>query len=158
MWQLQRLEKGKVIEESHMRNRQLICAWAYEKGQKDTIIEKVVENGKTYFEVKDYSKLRTLFGELLMIIQKIKSEGDFAAGSKLVEDYGVQVDPIIHAEVLERIAPLNIPPYSGFVNPILTPVKNGEGEITDINVTYAKSFEGQMLNYAKKYSFLPDYN
>jgi len=158
MWQLQRLEMGKDVEEAHMRNRQLISQWAYEQGKKDNIIEKVIEGGKTYFEVRDYTALRALFGKLLRKIQKIKSEGDFEAGKSLVETYGVKVDPELHEEVLRRVKPLDIAPYSGFVNPILEPIKNDVGEIVDFEVRYAESFADQMMDYAKRYSFLPDNN
>ena len=158
MTQLIRLEPGAVIEESHMRNRQLVAAWAFEKGQKDKVIEKIVKDGKTYFVVKDYDKLRSIFGELLMIIQKIKSEGDYKAGKVLIEKYGVQVDQAIHKEVLARVSKLNIAPYGGFINPKLVPVTNEKGEITDIKVEYPKDFTEQMLDYGKRYSFLPDEN
>ncbi|PJA07887.1 MAG: dihydrofolate reductase [Flavobacteriales bacterium CG_4_10_14_0_2_um_filter_32_8] len=158
MTQLIRLEPGAIIEEAHMRNRQLVAAWAFEKGQKDNVIEKMVKDGKTYFVVKDYEKLRSIFGELLMIIQKIKSEGDYKAGKVLVENYGVQVDQALHKEVLARVAKLNIAPYGGFINPKLVPITNAKGEITDIKVEYPKDFTEQMLDYAKRYSFLPDEN
>ena len=158
MVQLRRIEPGAVIEEAHMRNRQLVAAWAMERGAEDNVIEKVVKDGKTYFVVNDYDKLRTIFGELLMIIQKITSEGDYQAGKDLVENYGVQVDQTIHAEVLKRSEKLNIPAYGGFINPVLVPVTNEAGEITDIKVTYPDDFTKQMLDYAKRYSFLPDNN
>ncbi len=156
MTQLMRLEEGADIEEAHMRNRQLVAAWAFEKGAKDNVIEKVVKDGKTYFKINDYEKLRGLFGDLLKEIQRIKSEGDFEAGRDLVENYGVKVDQAIHKEVLERVKPLNIAPYGGFINPTITPVMDGE-EITDFTITY-KEFDEQMLDYAKQYSYLPDYN
>jgi len=156
--QLMRLEPGAVIEEAHMRNRQLVAAWAMEKGKKDNVIEKKMKDGKTYFVVNDYDKLRTLFGELLMIIQKIKSEGDYKAGKNLVETYGVQVDQALHKEVLARVEKLNIAPYGGFINPKLVPVTNKAGEITDIKVTYPDDFTNQMLDYAKNHSFLPSEN
>ena len=149
---------GDVIEEAHMRNRQLNAAWAMEQGAADNVIEKVTKEGKTYFVVNDYDKLRLIFGDLLMLIQKIKSEGDYQAGKDLVENYGVQVDQAIHAEVLERVEKLNIAPYGGFINPKLVPEMNEAGEITDIKVTYPDDFETQMLNYAKNYSFLPSKN
>lgn len=154
MTQLQRLELGQSIQEEHMQNRQLVAKWAYEKGQKDKVIEKVVENGKTYFVVRDYKKLRVLFGDLLKEIQRIKSEGDFKAGQLLVDNYGVKVDYALHKEVLERVKPLNIAPYSGFVNPTLVPIKNSKGEITDVKVSYNMNFVEQMLHYGKNYSFL----
>lgn len=156
--QLQRLELGAVLEEAHMRNRQLVAAWAYEKGMDDNVIEKKVKDGKTYFVVNDYEKLRALFGELLMIIQKIKSEGDYQAGRDLVENYGVQVDQELHKEVLARVEKLNIAPYGGFINPKLVPEMDENGEIKDIKVTYPDDFTQQMLDYAKNYSFLPNDN
>lgn len=158
MVQLRRLEPGAVIEEAHMRNRQLVAAWAFEKGAPDNVVEKIVKDGKTYFVVNDYDKLRGIFGELLMIIQKIKSEGDYQAGKDLVENYGVQVDQEIHKEVLARVEKLKIASYGGFINPVLVPVKNDAGEITDIQVTYPDDFSAQMLDYAKRYSFLPENN
>jgi dipeptidyl-peptidase-3 len=153
MLQLRRLEPGKVIEESHMRNRQLVAGWCYEKGKAENVIEKVVEDGKTYFVVNDYEKLRVLFGDLLREIQRIKSQGDYEAGRALVENYGVQVDPELHQEVLDRAEKLNIAPYGGFINPRLVPVMEGE-EIIDVKVEYPEDFTEQMLEYAKNYSFL----
>ena len=158
MAQLRRLEPGAVIEEAHMRNRQLVASWAYEKGQPENVIEKKIVDGKTYFVVNDFEKLRALFGELLMIIQKIKSEGDYEAGKNLVETYGVQVDQDIHREVLERSEKLNIAPYGGFINPKLVPQTNENGEITDIVVEYPNDFATQMLEYSKNYGFLPEEN
>ena len=155
--QMQRLKLGDEIEEAHMRNRQLNAAWVFEKGMKDGVIIKEKRNGKTYFDIKDYQKLRVLFGELLKEIQRIKSEGDYEAGKHLVETYGVKVDPEIHAEVLERVKPLGIAPYGGFVNPKIVPVMNDNGEITEFKIEY-QGFAEQMLDYAKRYSFLPDYN
>ena len=154
MTQLQRLELGQNLQEEQMQNRQLVAKWVYEKGRKDKVIEKIVKDGKTYFVVRDYQKLRTLFGDLLREIQRIKSEGDFKAGQALVDNYGVKVDYALHKEVLNRVKPLNIAPYSGFVNPTLVPVRNKKGEITDIKISYDKTFVGQMLEYGKKYSFL----
>lgn len=146
MTQLVRIELGKNIEEEHMQNRQLVAAWVMEKGASENVIEKVVRDGKTYFNINDYTKLRMLFGELLKEIQRIKSEGDFEAGKALVENYGVKVDQDLHKEVLERVKPLDIAPYSGFVNPVLVPVKNDAGEIIDIKIEYPKSFIEQMLD------------
>lgn len=154
MVQLRRLNQGDIVEEAHMRNRQMIAHWSYEKGQADNVIEKKVVEGKTYYIVNDYDKLRELFGELLKEIQRIKSEGDYEAGKNLVETYGVQVDPAIHAEVLERAEKLNIAPYGGFINPRLVPVTDGNGEITDITVEYPDDFTAQMLEYGEKYGFL----
>jgi len=154
MAQLRRLEVGADIEEAHMRNRQLVAAWAYEKGLDQKVIEKVTREGKTYYDIKDYLALRIIFGELLKEIQRIKSEGDYAAGKALVEDYGVKVDPEIHSEVLDRSLALNIPPYNGFINPILEPVKDEEGHITDIKISQPKSLQDQMFYYSKNYGFL----
>lgn len=155
MVQLVRLDLGANIEEAHMRNRQWVSAWVYEKGKKDNVIEMITRNGKTYFNITDYNKLHDLFGQLLKEVQRIKSEGDFEAGKALVENYGVKVDQKIHAEVLERNKQFTDAPYSGFVNPILVPKKNAKGEIIAINVEQPKSFATQMLNYSKNYSFLP---
>jgi dipeptidyl-peptidase-3 len=158
MIQLTRLpENENQLEESHMRNRQMIAAWVYENGKKDNVIENVMENGKTYFVVKDYNKLRTLFGQLLREVQRIKSEGDYKAGSELVETYGVKVDPALHKEVLDRYRKLNIAPYKGFIQPKLVPVMNGE-TITDVKIEYPMDFTKQMMEYAKQYSFLPIVN
>jgi dipeptidyl-peptidase-3 len=152
--QLRRIKPGDDIEEAHMRNRQLIAVWAYEKGQPDNVIEKIVENGKTYFVINDYEALRELFGQLLREIQRIKSEGDYEAASALVETYGVKVDQALHQEVLERIAPLNVAPYSGFIHPKYQLVEEN-GEIVDVKIEYQDDFVGQMLDYEKNYSFLP---
>ncbi len=154
MTQLQRLEVGKQIEEEHMQNRQLVAAWVFEKGAKDKVIEKVEKDGKTYYNINDYNKLRVLFGDLLREIQRIKSEGDYQAGKNLVETYGVKVDQALHKEVLDRVAPLDLAPYSGFVYPTFVPVKNDQGEITDIKIENKQSFVEQMLYYAKQYSTL----
>ena len=152
--QLQRLELGKKVEEEHMQNRQLVCNWVFEKGAKDNVIVKVVKNGKTYYDIKDYQKMRVLLGELLRDIQRITSEGDYNAGKKLVETYGVKVNAKIHQEVLDRVKPLDIAPYNGFVNPIFVPVTDAKGEIIDIKIENTQSFEEQMLYYGKKYGFL----
>lgn len=146
--QLQRIEPGEVIEEDHMRNRQLVALWAYEHGKGNNIIERVLRNGKTYFVVRDYNALRKLFGELLREVQRIKSEGDYEAGKALVESYGVNVDQGIHHEVLDRVKKLDIPPYAGFINPDLEPVMEGD-TITDIRVQYPMDFAQQMLRYGK---------
>ncbi len=154
MLQLNRLNPGENVEESHMRNRQLIAAWAMDKGQKDKVIEKIVKNGKTFFHINDYEKLRNLFGQLLKEIQRIKSEGDYAAATALVETYGVKVDQALLIEVKERFKKLNIAPYKGFIQPKLIPVMKGE-EIIDVKVEYPNNFAEQMLEYGKTYSFLP---
>ncbi|MFV8226433.1 dipeptidyl-peptidase 3 family protein [Christiangramia aquimixticola] len=156
MTQLVRIEPGEDIEEAHMRNRQWVSAWVFEKGKEEGVIEKVKKDGKTYFDIKDYQKLRKLFGELLKETQRIKSEGDFEAAKALVETYGVKVDQDIHKEVLERNAQFKSAPYSGFVNPVLVPELDENGEIVTIKVTQPESFEGQMMEYAKKYSFLTE--
>lgn len=155
--QLRRLEIGHNLEEAHMRNRQLNSKWAYEMGKKDNVIEKIVKDGKTYFVINDYQKLRELFGQLLREIQKIKSEGDYQAADKLVQTYGVKVDPELHREVLGRYAKLNSSPYSGFINPRLVPVMDGEN-IVDVKVEYPNDFTKQMLEYAEDYAFLPNLN
>jgi len=155
--QLRRLKLGDDIQESHMRNRQLIGNWAFEKGKADNVIEKKMKDGKSYFVINDYKKLRKLFGDLLKEIQRIKSEGDFAAGKHLIETYAVKVDQKMHKEVLDRVAKLDIPSYSAFLNPILVPEMK-DGAVVDVKVEYAKSLTDQMLDYAKKYSFLPTEN
>ena len=152
--QLTRIKPGNNLEEAHMRNRQLNAKWVYEMGKKDNVIEMVKKDGKTYTKINDYNKLRDLFGQLLREIQRIKSEGDYNAGKNLVESYGVKVDQQLLKEVLERYAKLNIKPYKGFIQPKLTPVMNGN-EITDVKISYPESFFEQMLEYGKKYSFLP---
>tara|TARA_R110002033_G_scaffold1501_5_gene12987 strand:- start:10314 stop:12353 length:2040 start_codon:yes stop_codon:yes gene_type:complete len=156
--QLIRLNLGDDVEEAHMRNRQWVSAWVFDKGKADNVIEKIVRDGKTYFNITDYAKLHDLFGQLLRETQRIKSEGDYAAVEKLVETYGVKVDQKLHAEVLERNKQFTSPPYSGFVNPVLVPETNEAGEIVAIKVTQPKTFEEQMLNYSKKYNFLPETN
>ena len=157
MTQLVRIDLGKNIEESHMRNRQLIAKWCFEKGQKDSVIVKKVKEGKTYIVITDYKKLRALFGELLKEIQRIKSEGDYAVCKKLIENYAIKVDPILHKEVLARYKKLNLAPYGGFMNPIYKPVMDGS-KIIDIIIEYPDNYMEQMLNYSKNYSFLPTYN
>lgn len=154
MTQLMRIEPGKDVEEAHMRNRQLISAWVYEKGKADNVIEMVKRDGKTYIQINDYEKLRDLFGELLAEVQRIKSEGDYAAGRDLVETYAVKVDPAIHKEVLDRYAKLNIAPYKGFVNPIYTPVVDKDGNITDVAISYTEEYLPQVLRYSRDYRTL----
>ena len=152
MLQLRRILPGDDIEEDHMRNRQLVASWAFERGGEENVVERKVIDGKTYFVVNDYEKLRGYFGELLREIQRIKSEGDFEAGRNLVETYGVKVDQELHAEVLRRSEPLNLAPYSGFVNPEMVPVFEGDS-IVDIALKYPMDFLGQMLRYGTTYSF-----
>jgi dipeptidyl-peptidase-3 len=154
MTQLVRIKPGDKIEEAHMRNRALVARWALEKGAKDKVVEMVKQNGKTYVRVNDYAKLRTLFGELLREIQRIKSEGDYNAGKSLVENYGVSVDPVLHKEILDRYAKLNIKPYKGFIQPRLVPVEK-DGKIIDVKVEYPNSFYEQMMEFGKKYALLP---
>ncbi len=154
MLQLRRLDLGDDIEEAHMRNRQMIAHWAFEKGAEENVIERVTKDGKTYFVVNDYEKLHDLFGQLLKEIQRIKSEGDFEAGKALIEDYGVKVDLELHKEVLERAAKLKSAPYGGFINPKLVPVTDDAGNITDVKVEYPADFTKQMLYYSETYSNL----
>ncbi len=158
MTQLIRLNIGDDVEEAHMRNRQWVSAWVFEKGAKDNVIEKITRNGKTYYNINDYDKLHELFGELLRETQRIKSEGDFAAVEALVEGYGVKVDQSLHKEILERNKQFPSPPYSGFVNPVLVPERNDAGEITAIKVIQPGTFSGQMLGYSRDYNFLPEVN
>jgi dipeptidyl-peptidase-3 len=155
MTQLVRLELGANIEEAHMRNRQWVSAWVFEKGKNENVIEKITRNGKTYFNITDYDKLHDLFGQLLREVQRIKSEGDYNAGKALVENYGVKVDQKLHAEVLERNKQFDSAAYSGFVNPVLVPKLDTKGHIISIEVQQPKSFEEQMLNYSKNFGFLP---
>ena len=151
MTQLMRIEPGKDIEEAHMRNRQLIAAWVYEHGRKDKVIELVKRGGKTYVKINDYEALRGLFGQLLGEIQRIRSEGDYAAGEALVERYAVKVDPKLHKEVLKRYSTLDIAPYRGFVNPVYIPEYDLNGNITDVKVTYGEDYLPQMLRYSTDY-------
>lgn len=157
MVQLARLELGEQIEESHMRNRQMVAAWAYEKGKPDNVIEKRVKDGKTYFVINDYDKLRELFGQLLREVQRIKSQGDYAAGKALIETYGVKVDRALHEEVKRRYAALDIAPYSGFMQPKLVPIMEGDA-IVDVKIEYPDDFTAQMLEYGETFGFLPTWN
>lgn len=152
MTQLMRIEPGKNVEESHMRNRKLISEWVYEKGKADNVIEYVKKDGKTYIKINDYAKLHNLFGQLLSEVQRIKSEGDYEAGRDLVENYAVKVDPTIHNEILARYATLDIAPYKGFVNPIYTPVMDKNGNIVDVTLNFTEGYTEQMLRYSKDYS------
>ncbi len=171
MLQLRRIELGQNIEQDHMRNRQLVSSWAYEKGLKDNVIEKKIKSiptlsdsgdtlalKKTFFVVNDYKKLQNIFGQLLREIQRITSEGDFDAGQALVEQYGVKVDTDIHAEVLNRSKQFDSAPYGGFINPKYSLLKNDNNEIIDVLIEYPDDFTSQMMNYARKYSFLPHIN
>ena len=154
MLQLNRIEFGENIEQAHMRNRQLVSKWVYEKGKNENVIERKIKEDKTYFVINDYQKLRQLFGVLLRDVQRITSEGDYEAAKKLVETYGVEVDKELHKEVKERYARLNIAPYKGFINPVLKPIYNGE-KIIDVKIEYPEDFVEQMLYYDENYSFLP---
>jgi len=156
--QLIRIELGDDVEEDHMVNRQWVSAWVFEKGEADNVIEKLNRDGKTYYNINDYEALRELFGELLRETQRIKSEGDFKAAQELVEGYGVKVDQALHAEVLDRNVQFKSAPYSGFVNPVLVPTTNEEGEIIEVNLIQPESFEEQMLNYSEIYGVLNSKN
>ena len=157
MTQFSRIELGKNVEESHMRNRKLIAEWCYEQGKKDNVIEWVKQDGKSYIVVNDFDALRKLFGELLFEVQRIKSTGDYEAGRKLVEDYAVKIDPELHKEVLERYGNLGIEPYSGFVNPDYELIEK-DGEIVDVKLVAKTDYIEQMMHYSKEWSFLPSIN
>ena len=156
--QLIRIKLGDDVEQSHMRNRQMVSKWVYERGKSENVIEKINRDGKTFFVINDYVRLRELFGELLREVQRIKSEGDFEAGKNLIETYGVKIDQGLHEEILKRNEKFNSAPYSGFINPVLVPVYNSDNEIVDINITQPKDFASQMIDYAEKYTTLPNYN
>ena len=157
MTQLNRIEPGNDIEEAHMRNRQLVAKWVLENGRKKgkggkDVVELVKKNGKTFVKINDYPKMRELFGNLLAEIQRIKSEGDYKGGNDLIQKYAVKVDPKLHKEVLDRFSKLDIPPYRGFINPVYTPVMDGNGEITDITISYPENYSEQMLRLSRDYS------
>ena len=154
MLQLIRIKLGEDIEQSHMRNRQMVAQWVYRKGLPEQVIEKKMKDGKTFFVINDYQKLRTLFGTLLREIQRIKSEGDYAAGKELIETYGVKIDPTLHKEILDRNAQFSSAPYGGFINPVLVPLYNDSGEIIDVQISYPNSFANQMLYYSATYNAL----
>jgi dipeptidyl-peptidase-3 len=154
MTQLVRILPGKTIEESHMRDRALIARWVYEKGKQDNVIEMVTRDGKSYCKINNYEALRGLFGDLLKIIQQITSEGDYKAAGELVQAYAIEVDPVLHEQVLARYAKLNLAPYTGFINPEYSLVKKRD-VITDVTITYPDDFAAQMLKYSRNYSFLP---
>jgi dipeptidyl-peptidase-3 len=153
MTQLTRIELGDKVTESHMQDRKLIAQWCFEQGRTDNVIGRVSKDGKTYFVINDYQKLRTLFGRLLAEIQRIKSEGDYAAGKAMVETYGVKIDLDLHKEVLERYKALNLKPYGGFLNPEIVPVEQS-GKVVDYRVEYPTDFLQQHLLYGEKYSTL----
>ncbi|MDK2852156.1 MAG: dipeptidyl-peptidase [Proteiniphilum sp.] len=155
MTQLTRIQPGKEIEEAHMRNRALIANWVIENGAADSVVVMKERDNKTYVVVNDYDKLRTLFGELLAEVQRIKSEGDYEAGKQLVESYGVKVDPELHKEVLARYEALNLAPYKGFVNPVYKLVTDDEGKVTDVTISYDENYVDQQLRYSRQYSVLP---
>lgn len=158
MTQLIRLNLGDDVVQAHMRNRMWVSSWVYEKGKADNVIEKITRDGKTYFNINDYEKLHDLFGQLLRETQRIKSEGDYAAVQKLVENYGVKVDQNLHKEILERNKQFTSAPYSGFVNPVIVPKMDDNGEIESFTIHQPKTFAEQMLMYAKEYSNLPTVN
>ncbi len=153
MKQLRRIKPGKNVEEAHMRNRQMVSAWVYEKGKAENVIEKKVKDGKTYFVINDFAKLRTLFGQLLREVQRITSEGDYNAARDLIENYGVKVDPTLHAEVLARYKALDLAVHKGFINPDFNVKTNKQGDIEAIDIVYPKDFTEQMLSYSERYSF-----
>ena len=154
MTQLVRIEPGRTVEEAHMRNRQLIARWVLQQGREAKVVELVVREGKTYVRVNDYVQLRALFGKLLAEVQRIKSEGDYEAARRLVETYGVQIDPALHAEVLQRYERLHLAPYKGFVNPVYTLQTDAEGNVTDVQIAYTEGYAEQMLRYSREYSNL----
>lgn len=156
--QMVRIQPGKDIEEAHMRNRQLIARWAYEHGKEHNVVELVKRNNKTYVKVNDYAALRSLFGDLLKEIQRIKSEGDYEGARQLIETYAVKVDPKLHQEVLSRYDALDLAPYKGFINPVYVPEFDSEGNITDVKIDYTESYADQMLRYSTKYGYLPYIN
>ena len=156
MTQLVRIEPGKDIEEAHMRNRQLIAMWVYKHA--NGAVELIEREGKHYLQINDYAEVRRLYGELLKEIQRITSEGDYAAAKAMVEDYAVKVEPTLHNEILARYAKLNLAPYKGFVNPVYTPVLDAEGNITDVTLDYTEGYVEQHLRYSRDYSSLPNIN
>jgi dipeptidyl-peptidase-3 len=158
MLQLRRLKLGDDVQQAHMRNRQMVSKWVLERGAPEDIVTMEKRDGKTYVRIHDHERLRGLFGEMLREVQRIKSQGDYEAGKALVETYGVKVDQDIHAEVLKRSENVRTAPYSGFVNPILVPVEDADGNITDIQVQDPRDFVEQMLDYGRRFSFLPDEN
>jgi dipeptidyl-peptidase-3 len=158
MTQLVRIQPGNNVEEAHMRNRQLIARWVFEKGKPDNVVELVTKAGKTYVCINDYIRLRRLFGELLAEIQRIKSTGDYEAARLLVERYAVKIDPTLHAEVLARYRKLNLAPYKGFINPKYEIKKDSKGKTVDVVLSYDESYAEQMLRYSKDYSLLPSIN
>jgi dipeptidyl-peptidase-3 len=155
LMQLRRLEVGDNIEEAHMRNRAWVSHWVVEKAAADNSIREIVRDGKTFYNIEDYDRVRELFGELLREVQRIKSQGDYEAAKALVEGYGVQVDPVVHQQVLDRAEALGIAPYGGFINPKMTAVTDESGNLTGVELSYPDNFTGQMLDYDSEYNFLP---
>ena len=155
MTQLVRIKPGNNIEEAHMRNRALIARWAYEQGKAHKVVELVKQHGKTYVKINDYPALRELFGKLLAEIQRIKSEGDYEGARRLVEDYGVKVDPVLHKEVLTRYDKLHLSPYKGFINPVYHAERDAQGNITNVTLDYTEPYDQQMLRYSRDYATLP---
>jgi dipeptidyl-peptidase-3 len=153
MTQLTRIELGKTVEQAHMRGRAMVSHWVYEQGKAENVIGKTTRDGKTFFVVNDYQKLRALYGRLLAEVQRITSEGDYEAAKALIEDYGVRIDPELHKEVLDRYAKLNLAPYAGFVNPVYTPVVEN-GKIVDVRIDLTEGYAEQMLRYGRDYAFL----
>lgn len=158
MTQLTRIQPGKNIEQAHMRNRQLIAAWVFEHAKSDNVVELKMRDTETFVVINDYEKLRSLFGELLVEIQRIRSTGDYEAAKQLIENYAVKVDQKIHNEVLDRYRKLDLAPYRGFINPVYTLVKNKAGVVTDVTIAYDENYVDQNLRYSKEYSVLPNYN
>ncbi len=157
MLQLRRIDVGDNLEESHMRNRQLVASWAFEKGAAKNVVERKVKDGKTYFVVNDFEALRVIFGDLLREIQRIKSEGDFKSAEKLVENYGVKVDEKLKLEVKDRFAKIKSRPYNGFMQPKLVPIMDGD-KMKDVRIKYPANFVNQMLEYGSDFGFLPPIN
>ncbi len=153
MTQLTRIQLGKTVEQAHMRGRAMVSHWVYEKGRPENVISRVTRDGKTFFVINDYLKLRALYGRLLAEVQRITSEGDYEAAKALIEDYGVRIDPELHKEVLDRYAKLNLAPYAGFVNPVYTPVV-ANGKIIDVRIDLTEGYVEQMLRYGRDYAFL----
>ena len=158
MTQLTRIEKGKNIEQAHMRNRQTISRWVLENSKENNAVELKVRDGKTYVVINDYDKLRDLFAKLLSEVQRIKSTGDYEAGKNLIQTYGIKVDPILHSEILERFNDLNLAPYKRFVNPVYEAVYDDNNNIIDVTINYNEGYADQMFRYSKDYSSLPTYN
>lgn len=155
MTQLVRIKPGNTIEEAHMRNRALIARWAYEHGKDRKVVELVKKKGKTFVKINDYAELRNLFGKLLAEIQRIKSEGDYEAARRMVEDYAVRIDPELHREILARYEKLHLSPYKGFINPVYKAEFDAQGRITDVTLDYTEAYDAQMLRYSKDYATLP---